>query len=406
MRKLLRDRGLTLAAAWTFNQLAYAIVYPFIPLYLCNERQLPIQTVGLIFPLMGLATILAPPVAGILTDRFGRNFMMNSGQVARGVVFLVLSLMTALDAPFWLFALMLMVNTAVGVAFQVGADAYLADFTTEAERPRYYGKIRIGFNIGWAIGPMLGAFFAKTPFWLFFLLTALLCFGGGVFTRVACPPLPAAHHPKEGGSSGGGSFREILSRPKFLLLLFGSFLLFCLSSQLYSTLSIYATNTVKISREALGSIYSLNGFAVVALQIPLTILLERLRVPLHRRLLLGSLLYALGYISLGGCIGAWTVAAAVLVLTCGEMVTQPALYTSVSGETRPENAGRFLAAFSMMRGIGYAVGPWIGAQLYAGIASPLLLWASLSLFAVFAAAVFSIPHGRQKCGRVSIHTKS
>ncbi len=399
------DRGFTLAAAWTFNQLAYAIVYPFIPLYLCNERNIPLQTVSLIFPLMGLAVILAPPAAGIMTDRLGRNFMMNFGQAARGIVFLALAGMVWLHSPFWLFAAMLMLNAAVGSAFQIGADAYLADIASEAERPRYYSRIRIGFNIGWAVGPMLGAFFAKTPFWLFFLLTAFLCFGGAVFTRYACPAPPctrkrhsagpAAQTPQENFSPHSGILSEVFANRGFLLLLTGSFLVCLLASQLYSTLSIYASNTVKISREALGSIYSLNGFTVIALQIPLTALLMRFRVPLRSQLVAGALLYAMGFCAIGACGGALGLAGAVFVLTVGEVVTQPALYTSIAGETRPENAGRLLSAYSLMRGIGYAVGPWIGAQLYAGISSPLLLWGILGTFAFLAAAVFILPPGRR-----------
>ena len=164
----LRDRGLTLCVAWTFNQLAYAIVYPFIPIYLSKERGIPYSTVGLIFPLMGTMVVLAPMLFGPLTDRLGRRVMMDFGQFARAALFVLLAYMTYVNAPFLSFAVVLMLNTAVGVAFQIGADAYLADLTTEAERPGYYSKIRIGFNLGWALGPMIGAFFAKTPFWVFF----------------------------------------------------------------------------------------------------------------------------------------------------------------------------------------------------------------------------------------------
>ena len=189
----------SLAAAWAINSLAYSIVYPFIPIYLHEERNIPMDVVGTIFPLMGLAVILAPPLSGWLTDRIGRNFMMQSGQGLRGAVFLVLALFALRHAPFWAFALLLMVNSAVGTFFQVAADSYLADFTTQEERPRVYSKIRIGTNIGWAVGPMLGAFLARTPFSLMFAMTALLCIAGMCYTARCCPeirpagaPLPAA----------------------------------------------------------------------------------------------------------------------------------------------------------------------------------------------------------------------
>ena len=402
--KILKDPGLTLATAWTFNQLAYAIVYPFIPIYLSNERGIPYSLVGLIFPLMGLMVMLAPMAAGPLTDRLGRRMMMDFGQFARGGLFLLLAVMTYFHAPFWFFAAVLMVNTGVGVVFQVGADAYLADITTEEERPSYYGKIRIGYNLGWALGPMLGAFFAETPFWLFFAITALLCFAGGFYTHLRCRAKTlrrdSAARFKTGKSS---SILPYLWREKrLLLLLFGSVMLFSLTSQLYSTLSVYSTQWVGISRKALGTIYSLNGFLVILLQIPITALLKRRRVPLVTQVCGGTLLYIVGYFSLAFCRNASMLAAAVTVLTFGEMVVLPALYAAFSNETVPENAGRILAAFSLFRGVGCAAGPWFGAQFFQYMKSAVLLWGALAAFAVVALFLFMLawhPRFRRNAAR-------
>lgn len=392
----LNRRKFSLAAAWSFNQLAYAIVYPFIPLYLSNERGIPYTKVSLIFPLLGLAVILAPIPCGWLTDKFGRNLMMQAGQFGRGIIFLFMALMVFYNAPFWSFAAMLMLNTAVGVAFQVGADAYLADTSTEEERPLFYSWIRMGFNFGWAAGPMLGAFFAQTPFWLFFILTGFLSMAGGVFTQFTCCRDAAAHRSRTKQDAPDEPVLITIFRNKrFLLLLAGTCLLMCLASQLYSTMSIYSTTRIGISKTALGSIYSLNGFLVLALQIPLIALLKRCRIPLAAQLLLGVLLYAGGFALLGFCSAAWMIACAVAILTLGEIIDQPALFTTVSNETTPANAGRLMASYSLARGVGYAVGPWIGAQLLENTSSNVPLWLLLSTFAVAAALIFAIATPRK-----------
>ena len=67
--KLLRDPANSLASAWAINSMAHSIIYPFIPIYLHEGRNLPMALVGTIFPLMGLAVILAPPLAGFAADR-------------------------------------------------------------------------------------------------------------------------------------------------------------------------------------------------------------------------------------------------------------------------------------------------------------------------------------------------
>ena len=113
----------------------------------------------------------------------------------------------------------------------------------------------------------------------------------------------------------------------------------------------------------------------------------KMRIPLTIQLLLGTLLYTAGYFQLGFADGAWFIAAAVIIVTLGEIVIQPALYTAVSAEANRGNAGRMMSASSLMRGIGYSAGPWVGGQLF-GKVSPLVLWGVLSSFAVAAAATF------------------
>ncbi|MBE6389499.1 MAG: MFS transporter [Lentisphaerae bacterium] len=391
LQHIRQDKSIALAVSWSFNQLAYAIVYPFIPIYLCQERGLPYDTVSIIFPLLGLAVILSPLPCGCLADRFGYSKMMFAGQLLRGLIFFILAFFVYIKASFWLFALFLMLNTAVGVAFQVGSDAYLVKLASPELRPGYYSKIRIGFNIGWAIGPMLGAFFAKTPFWAFFILTGMLCLAGTWYTWKTCPNLPdiqqSNHTP---GSVAQEKISALIFRnPRFLLLLAGTLLLMLLASQLYSTMSFFATSGVGISREALGSIYSLNGFMVLALQIPLVAMLKKLNIPVIFQLTGGTLLYAIGYFALGFAGNAAAIAFSVVIVTLGEIVVQPALYTSTSRETTSTTAGRMMSFASLMRGIGYSVGPWIGGQLFGKI-SPVLLWGLLSSFAVGAAAVFTL----------------
>ena len=395
--RIRQDKSIALAASWSFNQLAYAIVYPFIPIYLCQERGLPYSTVSIIFPLLGLAVILAPLPCGYLIDRFGYSKMMFAGQLLRGVIFFILALFVYIQASFWFFVIFLMLNTAVGVAFQVGSDAYLVKLATPDLRPGYYSKIRIGFNIGWAVGPMLGAFFAKTPFWAFFILTGILCMIGTLYTWKTCGTLPDT---QENDTPGNTPVQEkilslIFRNPRFLLLMAGTLLLMLLASQLYSTMSIFATGGIGISRKALGSIYSLNGFMVLALQIPLTAILKKLRVPLIIQLVGGTLLYAAGYFSLGFAGGAAAIALAVVTVTLGEIIVQPVLYTATSRETTPNTAGRLMSCASLMRGIGYSVGPWIGGQLFSRV-TPVLLWGLLSSFAIGAAAAFAMTGSRRK----------
>ena len=374
----------SLAAAWAINSLAYSIVYPFIPIYLHQERGFPMSEVGIIFPLMGLAVILSPSLSGWMADRIGRHFMMQFGQISRAVVFFILAVMAMFQSPLWLFAVMLMVNAAAGTFFGVGADAYLTDITSLAERPAIYGRIRIGTNIGWALGPMLGAFLARTPFSLLFALTAILCLVGALHTKINCREA-VREHDEHATTTAPGIFRDY----QLLKLLACSFLLFLLTSQLYSIMSVYATGVIGVSRNALGMVYSVNGFAVIFCQIPVVRIMDKLNIGQTRRLVGGAVFYALGYVSLAFCSNGWQLALAVFTLTLGEVIVMPSLYVSISGLAPRSGIGRYMAALGFTRGVGYAVGPWVGSlafDKYQG--QPLMLWGLLSLFAVFAAGGF------------------
>lgn len=384
--QFLRDRANSLAFAWTINSLAYSIVYPFLPIYLHSERGYPMTTVGLIFPLMGAAIIVSPLIAGTLTDRIGRRLMMQFGQTGRAVLFAVLAVMAFCHAPFWLFAAVLMVNAGVGTFFQVGSDAYLSDISRPEERPRMFSRIRIGTNIGWALGPMLGSFLIGTPFWLLFLLTCALCLLGAWYTGRVCKPT-VRHAAAVSGAAARFTVGRLLSDRWLTGTLGCSFVLFLLTSQLYSVMSVYATGVVGISPGALGLIYSLNGFAIIVFQMPMTWLLERFRLLFPARLAVGAALYTAGYFSLGFAQNAGMMAASVLTITLGEAAVMPSVYSGVSRLAPAGGTGRYMASLELIRGVGYAVGPFLGATLFdCWPGRPLLLWGTLSLLGVAAAS--------------------
>lgn len=382
---------MSLSVAWTINSLAYSIVYPFIPIYLHAERGIPIETVGMIFPLMGLAVILTPPLAGILTDKIGRHFMLQAGQTFRMAIFLILAVFAHFQAPFWVFALMLMINAGVGTFFTVASDSYLSDITRPEERPKLYSWVRIGTNIGWALGPMLGAFLARTPFSLMFAITSILCLCGAFWTNRYCREVPEQErvvHP-ENKPAEELTVKRMLGDRMLVKILVCSFLLFLLVSQLYSILSVYATEVVGVSKNVLGLVYSVNGITIIFFQIPLTHLMDRLHVSCRFRLLAGAFLYACGYFLLAFCRSGWELAGAVLILTTGEVLTQPSLYTAVSSRAPKGGIGRYMASLGLIRGVGFAAGPWFGAIVfkhYSG--NPPILWGILASFAVLAGIGF------------------
>ena len=379
-----------LALAWLANSLAYSIVYPFIPIYLHGSRGFPMSQVGLIFPIMGVGLMIGPAISGFLVDKFGRQKVLYGGTLIRGVVFAIMAGMAWFEASFWALAAALFMSSFTGMFFQNAADAYLSDITTPAERPIAYSRIRVGTNIGWALGPMIGAFLARSPFSLLFALTGLICFGVSYFIRQACPETMRPGRKNEPAQAPAQSTRRILMADRrFIFMGLCVIALYMLVSQMYSTFSVYATSVAGISKNTLGFIYSINGITIVLAQIPVSRLLAR--TDLYKSLIMGSSIYVAGYCSIAFGHSGLYFMVAMAVLTFGEIITQPAIYAVVSVMAPSGMVGRYMGILGLARGLGYSMGPFFGALMFERLSDfPAGLWGGLSGFGIIAMLGFFI----------------
>ena len=401
--KILKSRDNALAGSWMINSIAYSIVYPFIPVYLHQTRNLPMEQAGLIFPIMASASIFIPPLAGWLSDHLPRTILMRLAQGGRAFLFLLLALMIRIEAPFWVFCVLFFLNSGTGVVFENSADAYLSSFTTKENRPHSYSKIRIGTNIGWALGPAAGAFLADLPYELLFVMTACICLGSERFIRFILPEVKALPRdpvlkplPQQ---KGGALWKDHY----ILVILAGVFFMVLLSSQLYSVLSVYSTKVVGLSRRELGFVYFFNGFTIILGQLPVTRLMEKLKISQNWRLVIGAGFYICGYFYLGFAKNFSDVVCSVIILTMGELIVQVAIYAVITAAAPADRVGRYLSGWVLVRGIGAALGPYIGSLLFARFtAMPVLLWSILTSFGVVAALVFAgvaLNHSHRKVKR-------
>lgn len=381
----------TLAVAWCVSALAFSITFPFLPLYLHKQRNIPMDRVGLVFLLMGVANMAGPLVAGALVDAIGRRKVLIAGPLARAGAFAVLAVLAAVDAPLWALAVAVSVSAFLGAFFGSASHAYVTDITPPHQRPDAFGRLRIGTNLGWMTGPAIGAFLARTPFWLLFALTGALCLVTAGIAWRFCPEPDASADRRARGEPvavGPAAMLAPLRRDRALALhLLFALLLFLLSSQLVSTLSVFATEVVGISRNWVGGLYTANGLVVIVLQWPINWLLRRSNLAL--RTAAGALLYAAGYFAVSLAGGHWELIGCIVIITCGEMLTEPAIVSAVSRMASERNVGLYMGLYGLTRGLGYSVGPFIGGVLYGHLHGlPMLLWGLLAVGAVLAALGF------------------
>jgi MFS family permease len=306
-------------------------------------------------------------------------------------------------APFAVFAALTSLSAIAGRMFEPPSGAMVADIAEGMKRAEYYGVIRIGGNLGWALGPALGGFLAALSYATLFLIAAgvLLAAAAVMALKVQetlpghrgshAPPTtpPATEVPEMGPTATGPGFglREIamtLRDRVFLRYCLVSLVLYTVMAQLIATLSVYAVEWAGLTKVQLGFIYALNGLMVVFLQFPAVRLIGAMR--LTSALSLGAVLYGVGYGMMGLGSGFLLIAVAMFVTTAGEIVATPPSLNLVANFSGESTRGRYMGVFGLFNSFGWSIGPLVGGVLLdLARGRPMLLWGTITGIALLAA---------------------
>jgi MFS family permease len=364
-----------------FIAIGFSICIPFLSLHLYQDRGLSMTLVGTILLAAGLSSAASQALGGALSDRFGRRPILLIGTAVGVFLFSGLAALIGVAAPVWAIAVIYIASRLILTTTRPVIQAMVADFTPKEKLTEAYGILRIGANAGWAAGPAIGGYLATfLPYGWLFGIAPLAC--GIVFLIIFFFIRESSR-----GMSKGVGFRSMLAiaddRP-FLVFVVISILLFIAMGQMVSTLSIFTVDKLGFSIGQFGLILTLNGLIVVFFQYPMTVALRRMVK--FRALILGSLLYMFGYLSLGWITQFGWALAAMAVITGGEIIHAP-VSLSVIGELSPEDKrGRYMGLFGLSQTIGIAVGPLIGGVLIDTFPfNHELIWAPIALVAFIAA---------------------
>ncbi len=148
--------------------LALGLVIPVLP-KLVEQMAGSTRDAALVFGIFGtvwaLMQLLASPLMGALSDRFGRRPVLLLSSLGLGLDYILMALAPSLV---WLFVGR--VISGITAATFSTATAYIADVTPPAERAAKFGLIGAAFGLGFVLGPaiggLLGASDPRLPFWV------------------------------------------------------------------------------------------------------------------------------------------------------------------------------------------------------------------------------------------------
>jgi DHA1 family tetracycline resistance protein-like MFS transporter len=137
--------------------LGFSIVMPLLA-PLAKEYDLAGWQIGLLFAAYPMCQLVAGPILGRLSDRYGRRPLLIVSQAGTALSFVVLGLST----NFTVMLLARMLDGASGGNILV-AQAYVADVTRPENRARGMGLIGMAFGLGFVLGPLLGGLLLALP---------------------------------------------------------------------------------------------------------------------------------------------------------------------------------------------------------------------------------------------------
>ncbi len=150
------------------DALALGVVIPVMPRLIADIAHVEVadtdQFVALFGSTWALMQLLASPVQGALSDRYGRRPVILISNCGMGLNYMLMALAPNLTL-LWIGRLI----SGVCAGSIPAAMAYLADINPPERRAAGFGVLGAGFSVGFMIGPGLGGLLGqldpRAPFW-------------------------------------------------------------------------------------------------------------------------------------------------------------------------------------------------------------------------------------------------
>ena len=368
----------------TFVTIGFSIALPFLALYLYKERGIPMTLVGMIFLIGGLCTTATNLIGGMLSDRFGRRWLLLMVSGVSIFTHAALALLAGVSAPIWSIALVYIAARSIIGTIQPVIATIVADLSPKNRLTESYALVRVGGNVGFALGPAIGGYLMifLSYGWLL-SISALTCL---VITLLIYFFLRESFLGSRERVDFLSTLAVVRDRP-FLVLTIFSILLVLSMAHMGSTLSVFAVDRLTFSTFQYGLLLTVNGVMVALSQYPVAYGVNKLSR--SNGLIIGSLFYVFGYLTLGWFASFNWVILTIVIITAGEVVFSPVASAAVAESAPPHKRGRYMGFFALSQTLGFSLSPLFGGVLLDIFPTePRLLWGIIAAVGLVAAVGF------------------
>lgn len=370
------------------DMVGFGIVLPVLPLYAKDFGASPAIAAALLAA-FSAAQVVAAPLWGRLSDRFGRRPVLVTALVGSAIG----SLVTGLAGALWVLFAGRLLDGFSGSSYAVG-QAAVSDLAGPEDRPRLLGLLAAAFGVGFVAGPLIGSFAALGSRELPFFVAAALAAANACVAQVRL----SGGRPVAAPGLGGGGSVGLRSRWSSAVPVARRLAMLSLVSMV-GFAGFEATFALLIERrfDAVGdpTVYGL--FASIGLF--MVVVQTKVVAPADARL--GSrraLRASLAFVAAGMVVlsvdGGWTgLTVALVLLVLGQGVFGPTLSNATVEAVGAVGRGAALGLQQGAGALGRIVGPLLAGLMFdrVGAGAPYLVAAGL---AVVALAVVPGPDGR------------
>lgn len=375
------------------NLLGFGIILPLLPYYVESLGAGPI-TIGLLTSAYSIFQILAAPILGELSDKFGRRPILLISIFGTAVSFLLLGFANSI--PMLFIARILDGVTGGNIST---AQAYIADVTKNEDRTQGMGMMMAAVSLGFVIGPALGGLLSVYGYNVPAFVAAGVAFVAVICTYFFLPesihlkPAEQAHIHTKRRFFKPSDFFDALNHPEVGTLLSISFMTMFSFSLLQGTFALYTEHTFQLGARTNGLIFAYLGFIGIIVQIFLLKKILRL-IPEHKLIIISIVFMALGLSVIALSSTVWMLFLAITILALANGLSGPVITGHISKKVSDEEQGSIAGMNQSVSGVARLIGPLLGTFSYSqlGTKSPYIIATGLlSITALYGLKKFNIP---------------
>jgi len=344
------------------------LLFPFFSLYITQKFNVGMTQAGIVLGTFSAFGLIGSMIGGALTDKFGRKNLILFGLVFSALSTLSLGLVNE-------FSVLILLAVVIGLLSNIAGPAHqamVADLLPEAKRQEGFGILRVVGNMAWIIGPTIGGFIANRSYFMLFVLDAVIsCIVAVIFFFYISETKPETTEEPESMLKTFAGYGVVLRDYAYVAFLVVSMVMGIVYQQMYNTLSVYLRDNHGIEPQGYGFLLTVSAIIVILFQFQTTRVIKK--YPTFIMMALGTFFYMIGFGMFGFVTVYWLFAAAIVVITIGEMVIMPTASALATNFAPEDMRGRYMAIFGISWALPATIGP-SAAGLILDNYNPNLLW--------------------------------